>query len=91
MMIVRWLTLTFFLCLAAIVSVAHAKVAAQPMEDPGATTELSSHFAMANGEAGQICQVPFPQGCLVAQIPGMKKPWATISKGSRLVCCFDGK
>ncbi len=46
---------------------------------------------MANGEARQISQVPFPQGYLVAQIPGTKKPWTTLAKGGRLVCRFDEK
>jgi len=89
MMILRWLMLTFCLSLMAIFSVAPTDVAAQPMDGPGATTELSCSFAMAKGEAGQKCQVPFPQGYLVAHITGTKKPWTTISKGGRLVCRFD--
>lgn len=68
-----------------------AEVSAQPMDDPSATTELSCSFGMAKGEAGQTCQVSFPQGCLVALIPGTKKPWATISKGGATLCKFDNK
>ena len=91
MMSIRLLTLTFFLSLLAVFGVAPTEVTAQPMDDPGATTELSCSFGMAKGESGQTCQVPFPQGCLVAHIPGTKKHWSTISKGGTTVCKFDDK
>lgn len=91
MMSARVLPLTFFLALLAAFEVAPAEVAAQPMDDPGATTELTCSFGMAKGESGQTCQVPFPQGCLVAHIPGTKKPWTTISKGGTTLCKFDDK
>lgn len=90
-MVARWLALSFFLSLPAVLSMALDEAAAQPMEDPGATTELSCSFAMAKGPTGQTCQVPFPQGCLVSYIPGTKQPWTTISRGGRLVCRFDNK
>jgi hypothetical protein len=77
--------------LLAAFGVPPVEVSAQPMDDPGATTELSCSFGMAKGEAGQTCEVPFPQGCLVAHIPGTKKPWATISKGGATLCRFDDK
>jgi hypothetical protein len=91
MMIRRLFALAGFLAVLAVFGLAPAKVSAQPMEDPGATTELSCSFGMAKGEAGQTCQVPFPQGCLVAHIPGTKKPWATVSKGGATRCKFDDK
>jgi hypothetical protein len=46
---------------------------------------------MMKGEASHECQVPFPQGCLVAQIPGANKPWTTILRGGRVLCRFDEK
>ncbi|WP_141654403.1 hypothetical protein [Candidatus Nitrospira nitrosa] len=64
---------------------------AQGVEDSGATTELSCSFAMEQGETGSPCRVPFPQGCVVASIPGTKQPWATVSKGGRVQCRFDEK
>ena len=64
---------------------------AQEVEDSGATTELSCSFAMEQGETGSPCRVPFPQGCVVASIPGTKQPWATVSKGGRVQCRFDEK
>ncbi|MGQ0554609.1 MAG: hypothetical protein ACT4PN_01510 [Nitrospiraceae bacterium] len=62
---------------------------AQDPENSAATTELSCSFTMEKGETGRPCHVPFPQGCLVASIPGTKHPWTTISKGGRLQCRFD--
>ena len=64
---------------------------AQPMDDSHATTEQSCSFGMAKGEASQTCHVPFPTGCLVANIPGTNKPWTTISKGGKTFCRFDEK
>ena len=64
---------------------------AQPMDDSYATTEQSCSFGMAKGEASQSCHVPFPTGCLVANIPGTDKPWTTISKGGQTFCRFDDK
>jgi hypothetical protein len=91
MMIRRLFALAGFLAILAAFGLAPATVRAQPMEDSGATTELSCSFGMAKGETKQTCQVPFPQGCLVAQIPGTKKPWATVSKGGATRCKFDDK
>ena len=62
---------------------------AQPMDDSHATTEQSCSFGMAKGESSQNCHVPFPTGCLVANIPGTDKPWTTISKGGNTFCQFD--
>ncbi|HXX76734.1 MAG TPA: hypothetical protein VEI50_16510 [Nitrospiraceae bacterium] len=90
-MTAQWMTLTALLALLALCGVAPPEVNAQPMDDPGATTELSCSFGMAKGESGQTCQVPFPQGCLVAHIPGTNKPWTTISKGGATRCKFDEK
>jgi hypothetical protein len=64
---------------------------AQEMEDARATTELSCSFAMDKDETARPCQVPFPEGCQVATIPGTTHPWTTISKGGRLQCRFDEK
>ena len=64
---------------------------AQPMEESRATTEQSCSFGMGKGEPSQTCAVPFPTGCRVARAPGSAKPWATISKGGRLLCRFDEK
>ena len=66
-------------------------VHAQPIDNSHATTEQSCSFGMAKGEASQSCHVPFPTGCLVANIPGTDKPWTTISKGGQTVCRFDDK
>ena len=64
---------------------------AQPMDDSHATTEQFCSFGMAKGEASQSCHVPFPTGCLVANVPGTGKPWTTISKGGKTFCRFDDK
>jgi hypothetical protein len=64
---------------------------AQPLSDSTATTEQSCSFGMAKGEASQSCHVPFPTGCLVANIPESNKPWTTISKGGKTFCRFDDK
>ena len=64
---------------------------AQPMEYSRATTEQACSFGMAKGEASQSCHVPFPPGCLVANVPGTGKPWTTISKGGKTFCRFDDK
>ena len=66
-------------------------VHAQPMDDSHVTTEQSCSFGMAKGEVSQSCHVPFPVGCLVANIPGTDKPWTTISKGGKTFCRFDDK
>ena len=68
-----------------------AESLAQPMDDPGATTELSCSFGMAKGEASRSCQVPFPAGCIVAHIPNTTKPWASVSKGGKTICRFNEK
>ena len=62
---------------------------AQSMDGSHATTEQSCSFGMAKGESSQSCHVPFPTGCLVANIPGTDKPWTTVSKGGNTFCRFD--
>ena len=84
----RWLFLLFMLIgLWSVVETAHA----QPMDDSRATTELSCSFGMAKGDGSQSCHVPFPTGCLVANVPGTDKPWTTISRGGNTLCRFDEK
>lgn len=90
-MVIQLLMPAFLLAILTVFGLTPAQVNTQPMDDPGATTELSCSFGMAKGEAGQTCQVPYPQGCLVAQIPGTQKPWATVSKGGATRCKFDEK
>lgn len=81
----------FLFCIALPLIVLVSSSQAQEMEDAGATTELSCSFAMDKGETARPCQVPFPEGCQVAMIPGTTQPWTTISKGGRLQCRFDEK
>ncbi len=64
---------------------------AQSFSESTATTEQSCSFGMAKGEASQNCHVPFPSGCLVANVPGTDKPWTTISKGGKTFCRFDDR
>jgi len=64
---------------------------AQATPDFPATTEQSCSFGMSKGEPSHQCEVPIPDGCLVASIPGTKKPWTTISKGGKTFCQFDEK
>jgi hypothetical protein len=68
-----------------------ATAQAQSLSESTATTEQSCSFGMAKGEASQNCHVPFPTGCLVANVPGTDKPWTTISKGGKTFCRFDDK
>jgi len=82
----RWSFLLLILIgLWSLVEAVHA----QPMDDSHATTEQSCSFGMAKGETSQNCHVPFPIGCLVADVPGTDKPWTTISKGGKTFCRFD--
>jgi hypothetical protein len=67
------------------------EISAQYMDESHATTEQSCSFGMAKGEASQSCRVPFPAGCLVADVPGSDKPWTTISTGGKTFCRFDEK
>ncbi|MGE3153452.1 MAG: hypothetical protein AB7G48_07340 [Nitrospiraceae bacterium] len=60
-------------------------------EDPHVTTERFCSFGMAKGEKHQKCEVPILPGCVVANFPGTKKPWTTISKGGKTTCQFDPK
>ena len=84
----RW----FFLLLMLADLWNHLEVShAQPMDDLRATTEQSCSFGMAKGEGSQSCHVPFPTGCLVANVPGTDKPWTTISRGGNTFCRFDEK
>jgi hypothetical protein len=78
-----------FLTPLALILLPECDAGAQDQEDSAATTELSCSFMMEKGDTGRPCHVPFPQGCLVASIPGTKHPWTTISKGGRLQCRFD--
>jgi hypothetical protein len=64
---------------------------AQTLSESTATTEQACSFGMAKGEASQSCHVPFPTGCLVANVPETDKPWTTISKGGKTFCRFDDK
>jgi len=64
---------------------------AQPLGDSSATTESSCSFGMEKGEPRQSCRVPVPPGCIVANFPGTKKPWTTISKGGATTCRFNEK
>ncbi|NOS81123.1 MAG: hypothetical protein HOP32_06020 [Nitrospira sp.] len=84
----RWIFL--LLVLFGLWSLAE-KAHAQPMDESHATTEQSCSFGMAKGEASQNCRVPFPTGCLVADVPGSDKPWTTISTGGKTFCRFDEK
>ena len=90
-MIIRWLRLALVLSLLLSCLPPSPVASAQALEDSGATTELSCSFAMEQGETGTPCRVPFPQGCMVASIPGTTHPWTTISKGGRVQCRFDEK
>lgn len=66
-------------------------MAASPLGDSTATTESSCNFGMAKGERKQSCRVPIPDGCVVANFPGTKKPWTNISKGGATTCKFNEK
>lgn len=65
--------------------------AASPLGDSTATTEFSCNFGMAKGEAKQSCNVPVPNGCVVAHFPGTTRPWSNISKGGVTTCRFNEK
>ncbi|NOU11747.1 MAG: hypothetical protein HOO98_17260 [Nitrospira sp.] len=88
-MISHWGTFALLIALLVPGLAMSSDASAQDQEDSGATTELSCSFTMEKGDTGHPCHVPFPQGCLVASIPGTKHPWTTISKGGRLQCRFD--
>ena len=84
----RWSVLLLMLIgLWSLSEAAHAL----PLDDSHATAEQSCSFGMAKGEASQSCHVPFPTGCLVADVPGTDRPWTTISKGGKTFCRFDDK
>jgi hypothetical protein len=73
----RWsFLLLMLISLWSLFDTAHA----QPMDESHATTEQSCS-----------CRVPFPTGCLVADVPGSDKPWTTISTGGKTFCRFDEK
>ena len=90
-MSIRCIGFSLFVLELVLLLVPSSDTKAQEVEDFGATTELACSFTMEKGETGRPCHVPFPQGCLVASIPGTKQPWTTISKGGRLQCRFDKK
>ena len=83
--------LSFMLFIAISLLSLSAEATAQPLSESTATTEQVCSFGMAKGEASQSCQVPFPTGCLVANVPGTDKPWTTISRGGKTFCRFDEK
>ncbi|HJU05858.1 MAG TPA: hypothetical protein VJ692_11975 [Nitrospiraceae bacterium] len=60
-----------------------------PLNGSTATTESSCNFGMAKGEAKQSCNIPFLQGCVVANFPGTTRPWSSISKGGVTTCRFN--
>lgn len=62
-----------------------------PPGDSFATTESSCNFGMGKGQSHGSCQVPIPDGCVVAHQPGGTKPWSSISKGGRTTCRFNEK
>lgn len=64
---------------------------AQAPTDSAATTEQSCSFGMAKGDPAHQCQVPIPNGCIIAKFPGTDKPWTTVSKAGRTFCTFDKK
>ncbi|GKS57471.1 hypothetical protein YTPLAS18_09980 [Nitrospira sp.] len=76
-------------CLGTLLLLVNAR--AQAPEDVHVTTERSCSFMMQKGEPGQQCEVPLVQGCVIANFPGTKKPWTTISKGGKTTCQFDPK
>ncbi|MBH0203222.1 MAG: hypothetical protein HP496_13225 [Nitrospira sp.] len=88
-MTIRCTACHLFVVLLLTLLVPSLDTTAQEIEDSAATTELSCSFMMEKGDIGRLCHVPFPQGCLVASIPGTAHPWTTISKGGRLQCRFD--
>jgi len=90
-MSIRSIGFSLFVLQLVLLLVPSSDTKAQEVEDFGATTELACSFTMEKGETGRPCHVPFPQGCLVASIPGTKRPWTTLSKGGRLQCRFDKK
>ncbi len=46
-------------------------------------------IGMEKGEQGRSCEVPIPDGCTTAKVPGYDQPWADISKGGGTQCQFD--
>jgi hypothetical protein len=62
-----------------------------PLNGSTATTESSCNFGMIKGEAKQSCNIPFLQGCVVANFPGTTRPWSNISKGGVTTCRFNEK
>jgi len=59
--------------------------------DSRSRTEANCTIGMVKGDAKADCQVPIPNGCIVAQFPGYPEPWADISKGGGTSCEFDEK
>lgn len=52
-------------------------------------TESLCTIGMVKGEKGRSCEVPIPDGCTTANVPGYDQPWADISKGGATKCEFD--
>ena len=52
-------------------------------------TESMCTIGMVKGENGRTCEVPIPDGCTTAMVPGFDQPWADISKGGATTCQFD--
>ena len=55
----------------------------------GPQSESMCTIGMVKGEKGRTCEVPIPDGCTIAKIPGHDEPWADISKGGGTQCQFD--
>ncbi|MDH4080184.1 MAG: hypothetical protein OEU68_10245 [Nitrospira sp.] len=90
-MVLQLYRLTTFISFVIFLTTIASSAVAQGPEGARATTELSCSFSMEKDETAEPCHVPFPKGCLVAQIPGTTQPWTSISKGGRLQCRFDEK
>ena len=55
----------------------------------GPQSESMCTIGMVKGEQGRTCEIPIPDGCAVAKVPGNDQPWADISKGGGTRCQFD--
>ena len=51
--------------------------------------EAMCTIGMVKGEQGRTCEVPIPDGCTTASVPGYEQPWADIAKGGATTCQFD--
>ena len=60
-----------------------------PASVAAAQAESYCTIGMAKGEQGRTCEVPIPDGCTTANVPGFDQPWAEVSKGGATKCQFD--